>query len=90
MKVILSERKKNPQGINSEGKKARIQSNDLEHKEEINIQPGQKEETSIQKNISTTMFIVALFTTANMWKQPQCPSVDEWIKQLWDTGRLPK
>ena len=49
MKVILSEIKKNPQGINSEGKKARIQNNDLEHKEEINIQPEQKEETSIQK-----------------------------------------
>ena len=30
------------------------------------------------------MFIVALFTITNFWKQPQCPSVDEWIKQLGD------
>ena len=30
------------------------------------------------------MFIAALFTTAKIWKQPKCPSVDEWIKQLWD------
>ena len=38
----------------------------------------------IQKNISTSMFIAALFTIAKKWKQPRCPSVDEWIKQLWD------
>ena len=37
-----------------------------------------------QKNISTPMFIAALFTIAEIWKQPKCPSVDEWIKQLWD------
>ena len=46
MKVTLSEVKKNPQGINSEGKEAGIQTNDLEHEEEINIQPEQREETS--------------------------------------------
>ena len=38
----------------------------------------------IQKNISTPMFIAELFTTAKIWKQPKCPSLDEWIKQLWD------
>ena len=43
-----------------------------------------KRETLIQKNISTPIFIVALVTTAKIWKQPKCPSVDEWIKQLWD------
>ena len=31
------------------------------------------------------MFIVALLTIAKTWKQPQCPSRDEWIKQLWYT-----
>ena len=31
------------------------------------------------------MFIAALFTIAKIWKQPKCPSVDEWIKLLWDT-----
>ena len=41
--------------------------------------------TLIQKNISTPMLIVAFFTIAKIWKQPKCPSVDEWIKQLWDS-----
>ena len=48
MKVTLNEIKKSPQGTNSEQKEARIQINDLEHKEEINIQPEQKEETRIK------------------------------------------
>ena len=30
------------------------------------------------------MFTVALIAIAKTWKQPKCPSVDEWIKQLWD------
>ena len=30
------------------------------------------------------MFIAVLFTIAQIWKQPKCPSVDEWMKQLWD------
>ena len=29
------------------------------------------------------MFIAALFTTARTWKQPKCPSTDEWIKKRW-------
>ena len=29
------------------------------------------------------MFIAALFTIARIWKQPRCPSTDEWIKKLW-------
>ena len=29
------------------------------------------------------MFIAALFTIAWTWKQPKCPSTDEWIKKLW-------
>ena len=28
------------------------------------------------------MFIAALFTIAKIWKQPKCPSVDEWIKKM--------
>ena len=40
--------------------------------------------TLIRKNISTTMLVVVLFTITKVWKQPKCPSVDEWIKQLWD------
>ena len=30
------------------------------------------------------MFIVALFTITKIWKQTKCPSVEEWIKHLWD------
>ena len=30
------------------------------------------------------MFIAALFTIAKIWKQPMCPSVDEWIKKKVD------
>ena len=29
------------------------------------------------------MFIAALFTAAKIWKQPKCPSTDEWIKKIW-------
>ena len=38
MKATVSEIKKNPQGTNSEGREVRVQINNLEHKEEINIQ----------------------------------------------------
>ena len=30
------------------------------------------------------MFIAALFLIAKTWKQPRCPSTDEWIKKTWD------
>ena len=29
------------------------------------------------------MFITALFTRARTWKQPRCPSADEWVRKLW-------
>ena len=29
------------------------------------------------------MFFAAIFTTAKTWKQPKCPSTDEWIKKMW-------
>ena len=29
------------------------------------------------------MFIAAQFTIAKCWKQPKCPSVNEWVKKLW-------
>ena len=32
------------------------------------------------------MFVAALFTIANTWKQPKCPSTDEWIKKMWYNG----
>ena len=39
-------------------------------------------ETPIQKNLCTPMFIAAQLTIAKYWKQPKCPSVNEWIKKL--------
>ena len=41
------------------------------------------EKTIIQKESCTTMFIAALFTIPRTWKQPKCPSTDEWIRKMW-------
>ena len=41
------------------------------------------DKTIIQKNTCTPMFIAALFTIAKTWKQPKCPSTDDWIKKMW-------
>ena len=43
----------------------------------------QTKETRIERNTCTPMFIAALFTIAGTWKQPRCPSTDEWIRKLW-------
>ena len=37
----------------------------------------------IERDMCTPMFITALFITARTWKQPRCPSADEWIRKLW-------
>ena len=41
------------------------------------------EKTIIQKESCTKMFIEALLTKVRTWKQPKCPSTDEWIKKMW-------
>ena len=41
------------------------------------------EKTINQKDTCTAMFTAALFTIASTWKQPKCPSTDEWIKKIW-------
>ena len=41
------------------------------------------EETKIERNTCIPLFIAALFTIARTWKQPRCPSTDEWIRKLW-------
>ena len=46
----------------------------------LGIYPGQ---TKIETDTCTPMFIAALFTIDRTWKQPRCPSTDEWIKKLW-------
>ena len=40
------------------------------------------EETKIERETCISSFIAALFTIARTWKQPRCPSTDEWIKKL--------
>ena len=41
------------------------------------------EETRSERDMCTPMFITALFTIARTWKEPRCPSADEWIRKLW-------
>ena len=35
------------------------------------------------KDTCSTMFIAALFVTARSWKEPRCPSKEEWIQKMW-------
>ena len=37
----------------------------------------------IERDTCTPTFIAALFTMARTWKQPRCPSADDWIRNLW-------
>ena len=41
------------------------------------------EKTITQKDTCIPLFIAALFTIARTWKQPKCPSTEEWIKEMW-------
>ena len=38
--------------------------------------------TLVQKDTCTPVFIATLFITAPTWKQPKCPSTEEWIKKI--------
>ena len=44
-------------------------------------QSSHSEETRIERDMCTPMFIAALFIIARTWKQPRCPSADEWIRK---------
>ena len=39
------------------------------------------EETKVERDMYTPMFIAALFIIARTWEQPRCPSADEWIRK---------
>ena len=41
------------------------------------------EETRRERDTCTPVFIAALFIIARTWKQPRCPTADEWIRKLW-------
>jgi hypothetical protein len=38
-----------------------------------------------KKDTCSTMFIAALFLIARSWKEPRCPSTEEWIQEMWYT-----
>jgi hypothetical protein len=40
-------------------------------------------DSGYSKGTCTPMFTAALFTIAKLWKQPRCPTIDEWIKKMW-------
>ena len=44
-----------------------------------------KTKTLNRKGICTPMFIAVLFTIVKIWKEPKCPSINEWIKKMWYT-----
>ena len=46
------------------------------------------EETRIERDTCTPMFIATLFIIARTWKQPRCPSADEWIRKLWNIYKM--
>ena len=52
--------------------------------------PKKKKKTQplIKKDTCTPKFIAALFTISMVWKQPKCPSTDEWIKIHTHNGIL--
>ena len=41
------------------------------------------DETRSERDMCNPMFIAALFINARTWKQPRCPSADEWIRKRW-------
>jgi hypothetical protein len=40
-------------------------------------------DTGYSRGTCTPMFIAALLIIAKLWKQPRCPTTDEWIKKMW-------
>ena len=67
MKATQSKIKQNIQGTNSEGKETGAQINDLDQKEEINIQLEQNEETRIQNNEERLRNLWDNFKHSNIW-----------------------
>ena len=55
----------------------------------MHLEPTQKSGLSkspwalIQKDTCSSVFMAALFTIAKIWKQPERPSTDGWIKKMW-------
>ena len=56
---------------------------DCSHSDQCEMVPHSGFDLHLSDNECTTMFIAALFAIARTWKQPRCPSADEWIRKLW-------
>ena len=56
---------------------------DLPYEPAIPLLSIHTEETRIERDPCTPMFITSLFTIARTWKQPRCPLTDKWIRKLW-------
>ena len=56
---------------------------ELAYDPEIPLLGIHTEETRIERDTCTQMFIAALFTVAKTWMQPRCPSAHEWIRKQW-------
>jgi hypothetical protein len=49
----------------------------------LGIYPKECDSGMYSRGTCTPRFIAALFTIAKFWKQPRCPTTDEWIKKMW-------
>ena len=56
---------------------------ELPYDPEIPLLGIHTEETRSERDMCTPMFTAALFIVARTWKQPRCPSADEWKRKLW-------
>ena len=83
---MKSEIKENVQGTNSEGKETGTQINNLEQKEEVNIQPEQNEETRIQKNEERLRNLWDNFKRSNIQiiGMPEGEEEEQEIKNLFE------
>ena len=85
VKIIQTEIKQNIQGIKSEGKEIVTEINNL-RKEEISMQPEQKEETSIQKNKESLRNLQDIFKHSNIWiiGVPEGEEEEQKIENLFE------
>ena len=56
---------------------------DLPYNPAIPLLGTHTEETRSERDTCTPVFTAALFIIARTWKQPRCPSTDEWMRKLW-------
>jgi len=56
---------------------------DLPYEQAVPLLGIHTEESRIERDMCTPMFITALFIIAKTWKQPRCPLADGWMRKLW-------